>query len=445
MNEYDSERVASILESDGMLRAASPQEAELVILNTCSVREKPQHKVESYVGKLRKNQLRAGLPHKIGIMGCVAQQEGDKFLKRFPYVDFVLGTDNLTALPRVLHETILGKRLSESAVQNGEAFHIPPFERKNAVSAYITIMKGCDNFCSYCIVPYVRGREMSRPQSEILDEVKRAINTGTKEIILLGQNVNSYGKGLSEDSCFAGLLGAVAETDGVRRVRFITSHPKDFSMDIAETMARYPNICPCIHMPLQSGSDTILKKMNRGYTWNEYRDKIMTAKETVPDLLFSSDFILGFPGETEADFECTMNAVREIEYEMIFAFNYSVRPGTKAELFEDNVPSDVKTARLKALIEEQERIIAKRYTGMVGGKINVLVEGAGKHGEKVYTGRTKHNRVMNFTSDAPPETGAIVNVTLTEAKRNSLFGKIDNLYFANAILPGARITCQKQS
>ncbi len=424
MNEYDSERIAATLESRGMLPAASPADAELVILNTCSVREKPQHKVESYVGKLHQNQRRAGLPLKIGIMGCVAQQEGDKFLKRFPYVNFVLGTDNLGALPSVLDDIAAGRRISEISVNKEGVFHIAPFERRNAITASVTIMKGCDNFCSYCIVPYVRGREMSRTPSEIIGEVKRAVDAGVREITLLGQNVNSYGKGLSEKTDFAGLLRSVAEIDGVLRLRFVTSHPKDFSVGIVETMANHTNICPYIHLPLQSGSDTILKKMNRGYTWAEYRDNVLRAKEIVPGLLFSSDFILGFSGETEDDFERTFNAVREMKYEVIFAFNYSPRPGTKAEAFDDNIPPDVKTARLQRLIDEQERIIADRYTALLGHKLKVLTEGVSKRGGEVYTGRTEHNRVMNFTSDSPVTIGAVAEVTLTEVKRNSLFGKI---------------------
>jgi tRNA-2-methylthio-N6-dimethylallyladenosine synthase len=425
MNGYDSERIAATLESAGMFSAASPDEAELVILNTCSVREKPQHKVESHVGKLRQNQINAGLPLKIGIMGCVAQQEGDNFLKRFPYVDFVLGTDNIDMLPYALNEIASGKRLSETAMYGDGKFHILPFERKDSVSAYVTIMKGCDNFCSYCVVPYVRGREKSRSQREILDEVKRAVHSGVKEIVLLGQNVNSYGKGIPDETGFAGLLRSVAETDGVCRVRFVTSHPKDFSEEIVRIMAYHPNICPCIHMPLQSGSDEILKKMNRGYTYSGYRDKIVAAKEILPDILFSSDFILGFPGETDEDFEHTFDAVREIEYEMIFAFKYSVRPGTKAELFKDNVPDEVKTARLQRLIEAQERIISKRYEKMIGAKLRVLADGVSKRGGNVYTGRTEHNRVMNFRSDSPVKQGLIVDVRLTEVKRNSLYGELN--------------------
>ena len=279
-------------------------------------------------------------------------------------------------------------------------------------------MKGCNNFCSYCIVTYVRGREASRSEAEIFAEVKRLTESGTKEIILLGQNVNSYGNGT-----FPALLDRVAQINGISRLRFVTSHPKDFSTALVEIMAKHENICPFIHLPLQSGSNEVLKRMNRHYTWEHYYDNIQNAQEIIPQLRFSSDFIVGFPGETEADFEKTLEAIRTVRYESLFAFNYSVRPGTHAEKFEDNIPSAEKSRRLDELLRLQSAISQEDHRDDPGKTIKVMVEGVSKRDEKAFSGRTVYSRSVNFLSTKPLDVGDEIEVTITEAKPNSLFGK----------------------
>ncbi len=415
MNEYDSGRIAYILEQKGFLEAIDPMQAELVILNTCSVREKPEHKVDSLVGKLSKDQRLKGLPAKIGVMGCVAQQEGVRLLKRFTGIDFVLGTDRLEMLDHVLDAVYAGERVADTG-WNKDDFTISRFEQKKSISSQLTIMKGCENFCSYCIVPFVRGKERSRTADEILGEVRSLVGGGVRELTLLGQNVNSYAYGFSD------LLKSVAQVDGLLRLRFVTSHPKDFSMDIVKVMADYPNICPLIHLPLQSGSDRVLKAMNRGYTWEQYYNNIMAAKEIIPGLRFSSDFIVGFPGETEEDYLKTVDVLKKMDYESCFIFNYSPRPGTAAEMLDDDVPLDVKGARLNGLVRLQESISERRYTSILGEKLEILVEGPSKKGDGVYTGRTVYNKIINFTSDKELSAGTLCGVTLTEVKRNTLYG-----------------------
>jgi tRNA-2-methylthio-N6-dimethylallyladenosine synthase len=416
MNEYDSERIAAMLESKGFLPAISDSAADIVILNTCSVRERPQHKVESFIGQLRKSTKRFGKPQKVGIMGCVAQQMGQAFLKRFSNVDFVLGTDRLSRLPEVLELISAGERIADIDTLKSE-FSISPFKHKRGISSSVTVMKGCDNFCSYCIVPYVRGRETSRSPIEILDEIKNLTDMGVRDITLLGQNVNSY-----SSLPFAELLSRAAQVEGVLRLRFMTSHPKDLSMDIVHAMAEHKNICRYIHLPLQSGSNRILELMNRRYTWEGYYDKILQAKAIIPELIFSSDFIVGFPGESEADFEDTLSAVRTMRYESIYAFNYSVRPGTAAEKLADDLPLVDKTARLNRLQTLQEELSLERYNAMLGKSVSVLVEGVSKRDDGAYTGRTVHSRIMNFTSETPVEVGTEIDVEITEVKRNTLYG-----------------------
>ena len=422
MNEYDSERIAAVLEENGFLPAAG-DDADVVILNTCSVREKPQHKVDSAIGRLRLSKERTGKPQLIGIMGCVAQQEGRTILEHFPCVDFVLGTDAAATLGEVLTSVSKGERIADTAFSE-DGFSLLPFERQKSLQAYVSIMKGCNNFCSYCIVPYVRGREKSRGTEEVKSEIRRLIDSGTKEITLLGQNVNSYGTGLSDGKDFPTLLAEIAKIPGLLRLRFVTSHPKDFSDELVAIMAKHKNICPYIHLPLQSGSDAVLNRMKRGYTASAYFEKIEAARKIIPNLAFSSDFILGFPGETDEDFEKTCEALKRVRYESIFAFNYSVRPGTKAAELKDDVPKSVKTARLERLIALQEEISSAHYNVLIGQKLSVLVEGISKRDALVYTGRTLTGRIMNFTAALPPETGREVEVILTEAKRNTLFGKL---------------------
>lgn len=420
MNEYDSLRIASIFEKMGFAPAETMDEGDYLIVNTCSVREKPQHKAESSIGRFR--QIKKKRPEvKIGFCGCVAQQEGENLLKSNKDIDFVVGTDGLFRMEEVIAAVEAGERLSDTQV-NEDGLHIDTFSRPVSVSSFVTIMKGCDNFCSYCIVPYVRGRERSRSAAEIMDEVKYLADGGAREITLLGQNVNSYSPESDPGMDFPELLNMVSETEGIKRVRFVTSHPKDFSDGLIDAIRDNDKVCEYLHLPLQAGSNSVLKRMNRKYTYEHYRERVMRAKELIPSLALSSDFIVGFPGETDEDFKATMRALEEIRYDMIFAFNYSVRPGTKAENFSDDVPLDVKKMRLTKLLDAQKKIIMENTSGYEGKTVEVMVEGAAKKDDKQYSGRNRQNRVVNFTSDTILSSGDFVNVKITEARPNSLLG-----------------------
>ncbi|PLX68354.1 MAG: tRNA (N6-isopentenyl adenosine(37)-C2)-methylthiotransferase MiaB [Denitrovibrio sp.] len=420
MNEYDSLRIASVLEKMGFTEAESMEDGDYLIVNTCSVREKPQHKAESAIGRFR--QIKRKRPEvKIGFCGCVAQQEGTDLLKNNKDIDFVVGTDGLHRLEEVIAHVEAGERLSDTQVNEG-GLEIDIFSRTVSVSSFVTIMKGCDNFCSYCIVPYVRGRERSRTETEILDEVKYLADGGAKEITLLGQNVNSYGTTLESSPSFPELLNRVGEVNGIRRIRFVTSHPKDFSDGLIEVMRDNEKVCEYLHLPLQAGSDSVLKRMNRKYTYAHYLERVMRAKEMIPSLALSSDFIVGFPGETDEDFEATMKAINDIQYDMIFAFNYSTRPGTKAENFEDDVPLEVKKMRLSRLLDMQKKIISDKTAEYKDKVVEVMVEGSSKRGSGQFYGRNRQNRVVNFTSDTILDSGEFVNVKITDPKANSLTG-----------------------
>jgi len=420
MNEYDSLRIASVFEKMGFAPAEEMDDGDYLIVNTCSVREKPQHKAESAIGRFR--QIKKKRPEvRIGFCGCVAQQEGENLLKSNKDIDFVVGTDGLFRLEEVIAHVEAGERLSDTMVNDGE-LEIDIFDRKVDVSSFVTIMKGCNNFCSYCIVPYVRGREKSRGVQEILDEVKYLADNGAREITLLGQNVNSFGTTLDDSVSFADLLGKVSLIGDIKRIRFVTSHPKDFSDELIEVMRDNDKICEYLHLPLQSGSDSVLKKMNRKYTYEHYYERVMKAKEMIPDLALSSDFIVGFPGETDEDFQATMKALEEIKYDMIYAFNYSTRPGTKAENFEDDVPMNEKKMRLAKLLDLQKKIIADNSAAYKDKIVEVMVEGSAKKGYDQFSGRNRQNRVVNFTSDSILSPGEFVNVKITEPRPNSLLG-----------------------
>ncbi|WP_303852347.1 tRNA (N6-isopentenyl adenosine(37)-C2)-methylthiotransferase MiaB [Seleniivibrio woodruffii] len=421
MNEYDSLRIASILEKMGFAPAETMEEGDYLIVNTCSVREKPQHKADSSIGRFK--QIKKKRPDvKIGFCGCVAQQDGAKILKHSKYIDFVVGTDGLDRMEEVIACVENGQRMCDTQVNEG-SLSIGSFRRSVNVSSFVTIMKGCDNFCSYCIVPYVRGREKSRTLGEITDEVKYLADNGAKEITLLGQNVNSYGKGLEISVSFPELINRVSDIEGIRRVRFVTSHPKDFSEELIDVIKSNEKVCEYLHLPLQAGSDRVLKAMNRKYTYDKYKDMVLRAKEAIPDIALSSDFIVGFPGETDEDFECTLNALREIEYDTIFAFAYSVRPGTAAEKLADDVPEQVKKMRLAKVLDLQKEIIARRSKAYEKTVVEVMVEGRGKKDEKQFSGRNRQNKVVNFSSEKELNTGDFVKVYVTQARPNSLYGK----------------------
>ncbi len=421
MNEYDSLRIASILEKIGFAPAETMEEGDYLIVNTCSVREKPKHKADSSIGRFKQIKKKRS-DVKIGFCGCVAQQDGENILKHSKYIDFVVGTDGLDRMEEVVACVENGQRMCDTQVNEG-SLSIGSFRRSVNVSSFVTIMKGCDNFCSYCIVPYVRGREKSRTVEEILNEVKYLADNGAKEITLLGQNVNSYGKGLEISVSFPELINRVSDIEGIRRVRFVTSHPKDFSDGLIDIIKSNEKVCEYLHLPLQSGSDRVLKAMNRKYTYEKYKDMVLRAKSEIPDIALSSDFIVGFPGETEEDFECTLKALREIEYDTIFAFAYSVRPGTAAEKIADDVPEQVKKMRLAKVLDLQKEIIAKRSKAYEKTVVEVMVEGRGKRDENQFSGRNRQNKVVNFSSEKELNIGDFARVYITQARPNSLYGK----------------------
>lgn len=420
MNEYDTERIAAALESKGYIPSDKVEDSDFIVLNTCSVREKPQVKILSYLGQIRL--LKEKNPNMIvGISGCVAQQEGDKFLKNNKVVNFVMGTDAISHIDDVIERAINGERFADTNVDSS-TFSISSFNRKDKIAANVTIMKGCNNFCSYCIVPYVRGREVSRPSVEIVNEIKSLIDKGVKEVCLLGQNVNSYGRNLSEDIDFPKLLSIVNKIDGLERIRFVTSHPKDFSISMINAMAENEKVCRYLHLPLQSGSNKILKDMNRRYTYEDYKGKIELARKIMPDIEFSSDFIVGFPNETDEDFNDTLKAVEEIGYDRIFAFNYSPRPGTKAFDIEDNIPANIKSERLNTLFALQDNLYDKKLPAMKGITTQVLVTEIDETKEFPYYGLNIYNRKVAFSSKNKIEYGSIVNVLVDNAKRNCMYG-----------------------
>ena len=425
MNEYDSARMVDVLrESAGLEPTDDPELADVVLLNTCSVREKAQEKVFSHLGvwrelKLRKPEL------VIGVGGCVASQEGEGILQRAPFVDVVFGPQTLHRLPELIAERRRSSRPQvDISFPEIEKFDALPPPRAEGATAYVSIMEGCSKYCSFCVVPYTRGEEVSRPFEQVMLEVRGLAAQGVREIHLLGQNVNAY-RGEMDDggeADLALLIEAVAALPGVGRIRFTTSHPLEFTDRLAEAYARIPQLANFLHLPVQSGSDRILAAMKRGYTALEFKAKVRKLRAARPDICLSSDFIVGFPGETERDFEATMQLVRDVGIDQSFSFIYSRRPGTPAASLADDVPAEVKRERLlrlQALLNENAQNIS---LAMVGTTQRVLVERHAKKGEGMLAGRTENMRWVNF--QAPDELlGQFVDVVITEVMRNSLRGR----------------------
>ncbi len=412
MNMHDSERVLGLLSKRGYIPVDDPKEADLILLNTCSIREKAEQKFLSTLGRLKhlKNK-RSDL--KIGVLGCIAQQSGDKLRERAPYVDYVIGPQNIGRVGEALdfEEGVFTEDNLEIALSE-----IPAY-RESSVTAWVNIMYGCNNFCSYCIVPYTRGRERSRPASSIVREVEELIQQGYKEVTLLGQNVNSY----NGDVTFPELLRMLNRIKGLERVRFVTSHPKDLGPELVRVMAESEKVCEHIHLPLQSGSDRVLKLMNRKYTLSEYMEKIGMLRDAMPDIAITSDIIAGFPTETEKDHQATLNALKEIEFDGIFAFKYSKRPYTRASTMDGQLPEEVKSERLTEILRLQDEITEKKNQKLKATVQEVLVEGKNDNGQ--YTGRTRTNKIVNFVSEGEINPGSLVKVLITEAHRHSLEGK----------------------
>lgn len=421
MNVNDSERMYSLLEMANYAPVPTPDNADLIIINSCSVREKPVHKVYSEVGKYRK--MKEKNPNlKIGIGGCVANHEKDQMIKTQPLIDFVFGTDNIDLLPSLISE-IEGTRNKkvETRFHHRDPYHVETLVRKPGVATFVNITKGCDNFCTFCVVPYTRGREKSRPLSHLLTDMETLIKRGVKEVTLLGQNVNSYESDCGAD--FADLLQTLAQKTDIQRIRFTTSHPKDFNEKLCQVMAENQSkICEYIHLPFQSGNSRILELMNRGYTREEYLEKIAMIKKFIPNVSLSTDIIVGFPGETEEEFQDTISLVEKVAYETIFAFKYSPRPMTKAAKFQEQLTEDEKSDRLNRLFKAHDQIsfpLAQKYEGRV---LQILVEDFDAERGNL-SGRSTQNKVTYFPGD-PSLIGQTVDVKITKAMPAVLRGEL---------------------
>ncbi|MEI2625883.1 MAG: tRNA (N6-isopentenyl adenosine(37)-C2)-methylthiotransferase MiaB [Giesbergeria sp.] len=425
MNEYDSAKMLDVMHAaEGYEPTQDVEEADLILFNTCSVREKAQEKVFSDLGRVRHLKERGV---QIGVGGCVASQEGAEIIKRAPYVDIVFGPQTLHRLPQLLEQRRVQARPQvDISFPEIEKFdHLPP-ARVDGASAFVSIMEGCSKYCSYCVVPYTRGEEVSRPFEDVLVEVAGLADQGVKEITLLGQNVNAY-RGPMGDTAeiadFALLLEYVADIPGIERLRFTTSHPNEFTPRLIEAYARIPKLANHLHLPVQHGSDRILMAMKRGYTAMEYKSTVKKLRAIRPDLAMSSDFIVGFPGETEDDFARMMKLIDDIGFDNSFSFVFSPRPGTPAANLHDETPGDVKLRRLhqlQAVINANIKTISEQRVGTVQ---RILVEGASKRDAEELMGRTECNRVVNFAGQ-PRLVGQMVDVTITEAKAYTLRGEV---------------------
>lgn len=425
MNEEDSEKLSGMLKRIGYTRTENKEEAGIILFNTCCVRENAENKVFGNLGALKK--LKKKNPDLIiGICGCMMQQEGmaDRILKEFPYVNIIFGTHNAYKFPEYLNRIRTeGVQIKEIFNKETEIVEGLPIDRESSVKAFVTIMYGCNNFCTYCIVPYVRGRERSRKPEDILKEIRELVAQGYKEITLLGQNVNSYGKGLEEDVDFAKLLRMINEIEGLERVRFMTSHPKDLTVDVIMAIKECDKLCEQIHLPVQSGSNSILKKMNRHYTREYYLDLVKKIKEEIPGVTLTTDIIVGFPGETEEDFQETLELVKEVGYSSAFTFIYSRRNNTPADMMLNQVSEEDKHHRFNRLVAAvNERVIAQNKAEE-GNILEVLVEGNSKNDAEKLTGRTRTGRLVNFTGEGI-NAGDIVNVKITRAQNFSLIGEV---------------------
>lgn len=450
MNEYDSEIMAGLLENSGYHLTDDPAEAGVILLNTCYVREKVKHKIYSRLGELKK--LKEEKPELIlGLCGCLVQKEPEEVLRRAPYLDFILGTSNFYQLPQVL------KKISENDNQENELIPSPfplprgerievggkrctrivrveenraipegmPKLRKRRFSAFVSIMRGCDNFCSYCNVPYVRGREVSRPCKDILREIEELAQKGYKEVTLLGQNVNSYGKESREKVDFADLLGFIDQIEGLRRIRFTTSHPKDLSDKLLEKMAELDKVCEHLHLPVQSGSDKILSRMKRGYTREHYQNLVDKLRQAIPEIALTTDIIVGFPGEEEKDFQDTLDLVETVGFDGAFTFCYSPLKGTEAAQLEERIPEKTSGQRLRRLIEFQQKILLRKNEFLVGKEVEIMVEEISKKSSNEFQGRTRTNKMVVFKG-RKELIGNIISVKIVASGCWALRGEVNS-------------------
>jgi tRNA-2-methylthio-N6-dimethylallyladenosine synthase len=426
MNEHDSEKMSLMLEQLGFTAVSAADQADVIIINTCSIREKAEHKVYSALGKLKS--LKTRNPHLVTVVaGCVAQQEKDRLLKRVGHLDVVLGAHRIADLPQLV-EQVRNSRVRIARTEfsrDVESLHVPaPRKGPSEVCSYVTIMQGCSNFCAYCVVPFTRGPEQSRPAPEILEEVRELVGKGVREITLLGQNVNAYGNDLNgpNSHSFVALLEMLNDISGLDRIRFTTSHPRDFHEDLAVAMANLASVCEHIHLPLQSGSDRVLAAMRRGYTREQYLQKIDMLRSRMPGVAVTADMIVGFPGETDEDFEETLIALEKIKFDQIFSFKYSRRPGTAAQSIPDQIPEEVKVRRLAQVHASQDAITQEYHRRLEGKKEEVLVEGVRESGQ--FYGRTRANKVVNLDSSHALAIGEVAQVRIVRGLKHSLVAEL---------------------
>ncbi len=421
-NENDSEKIKGYLYEMGYTLSEDTSDADVVVFNTCAVRGGAEERVLGNVGAL-KHKKEHNPDMIIGIMGCMTQQEAvsSHIMKKMKHVDFVMGTQASPRFPEIIYNTLIEKKRISDLEANDKIYEGSPIKRDDEIKASVSIMSGCNNFCTYCIVPYVRGRERSREKENIIAEVKELKNSGYKEVMLLGQNVNSYGRGLYEDYDFANLLYDVAAT-GIERVRFMTSHPKDISDNLISVMAECDNVCKSLHLPFQSGSNRILKAMNRIYTREEYLKKIEKVKNKIPNIALTSDVIIGFPNETYEDVLETISLIKEVRYDSLFTFIYSKREGTVAAEIEDKISDEEKHKHFDMLLEAQNVISREINETYVGKEYKILVDGESKTNPDMMCGRTDSNKIVNF-SPVKAKKGDIINVKITKAQTWSLSGE----------------------
>ena len=450
MNEHDSERIAGLLEMDGLEQTESFDDADVIVLNTCCIRENADNKLYGQLGNLKK--LKEERPElQIAVGGCLAQKDRDRIQERAPHVDVVFGTHNVGRATDLLSQARVSGPITE-IIEESESFPSAlPVKRDAHHAAWVTIQIGCDNSCAFCIVPSVRGKEISRPYNELISEVEQLAMTGVTEVTLLGQNVNSYGRDLTlklrgtevsaESSelvgeawvrgphtarpLFSDLLRSVAEVSGIRRVRYTSPHPKDLRPETIDAMAQIPEVCEHLHLPLQSGSDDVLSAMHRGYTADKYIEKVDAARQQIPDLALSTDIIVGFPGETDVDFERTLEVAAEVRFDNAYTFVYSPRPGTEAaELVQRFVPAKISAERMERLRRVIERTSLKGNESRIGHEEEVIVEGQSKRDSEMLTGRTRHNRLVHFPAQEKIRPGSYAQVRVTEARTFNLVGEL---------------------
>ncbi|MGL4739532.1 MAG: tRNA (N6-isopentenyl adenosine(37)-C2)-methylthiotransferase MiaB [Sarcina sp.] len=425
MNEEDSEKLSGILKNLDYIGTNNKELADIIIFNTCCIRENAENKVIGNLGEVKR--LKAKNPNLVvAICGCMMQQKDtpDNILKKFPFVDIIFGTHNSYKFPEYLNRVLQdGKSIKEISDKEEGIIEGIPIDRKSTVKAFVTIMYGCNNFCTYCVVPYVRGRERSRNPKDIENEIKILVKKGYKEITLLGQNVNSYGKELECNTNFAKLLRLLNEIEGIERIRFMTSHPRDISIDVIEAIKECGHVCEQIHLPVQSGSNSILKGMNRHYTREKYLDIISTAKREVPGIGITTDIIIGFPGETEEDFLDTLNLVKEVGYDSAFTFIYSRRNNTPADKMKNQIPEDIKHERFNRLIDAVNTGAKNINLSYIGKTVEILVEDISKNVDENLSGRTRTGKLVNFKGEKSL-IGKLVDVKILDAKSFSLWGEL---------------------